>query len=136
MNQAYTKVDPLPPQRVKEAGQKMLEGLARVLAAKSEDEAKAAFVAMLGEAAEVLSIPAFQHARALGLASGSRDATAMTGSVLKQLRQAAGVTQAEMGFSLGVPQTNVSDWEKGVRGIPAKHIAKIRERLFLTPPHG
>lgn len=136
MRRDYTKADPLPPERVKEAGTKMLEGLARVLSAKSEDEAKAEFVAMLGRAADVLSIPAFQHALALGLAAGARDAATMTGAELKQLRQAAGVTQTELAHYLGVPQSNVGDWESEAmkRRIPVKHIPAIRERLFLESP--
>ena len=41
------------------------------------------------------------------------------------------VTQAEVGYALGVSQQSVSDWKSRCR-IPTKHFAKICDVLFLS----
>lgn len=42
-----------------------------------------------------------------------------------------GITQAELGFALGVSQQNVSDWKNRCR-IPVRHYAKICDVLSLS----
>ena len=42
-----------------------------------------------------------------------------------------GITQAEVGYALGVSQQNVSDWKNRCR-IPVRHYAKICDLLSLS----
>jgi DNA-binding transcriptional regulator YiaG len=126
MKAANPSLDPLPPERVKEVGAEMLQGLARVLNAPTEEDAKREFVMMLGKAADVMTMPIFQRALVAGLSAGARAGAPLSGGALKGMRRDAGITQAQLAQRLGVSQGNVADWELGTRAIPAKHVAMIR----------
>jgi hypothetical protein len=42
-----------------------------------------------------------------------------------------GITQAEVGYAIGISQQSVSEWKARCR-IPTKHFAKIRDLLSLS----
>lgn len=55
--------------------------------------------------------------------------------VLRQAREAAGLTQKALGVALGYPedhaQSFVSNWETGYRPIPRKHIKALAALLHV-----
>ncbi len=51
--------------------------------------------------------------------------------MLKGLRNREGLTQHELGETLGIPQTNISQMERGVRSI-GKQLAKRFAAFFKT----
>ena len=54
----------------------------------------------------------------------------MTGDELREMREAAGLTQAALADMLGVKQSTVYRWEHGQRGISgqvARHVRLILE---------
>ena len=57
--------------------------------------------------------------------------------VLRQAREAAGLTQKALGIALGYPedhaQSFVSNWETEYRPIPRKHFKRICELLHIDP---
>ena len=57
--------------------------------------------------------------------------------VLRQAREAAGLTQKALGVALGYPedhaQSFVSNWETGYRPIPRKHIKTLAALLNIDP---
>lgn len=57
--------------------------------------------------------------------------------VLRQAREAAGMTQKALGVALGYPedhaQSFVSNWETEYRPIPRKHIKTLAALLNIDP---
>ena len=57
--------------------------------------------------------------------------------VLRQAREAAGLTQKALGVALGYPedhaQSFVSNWETEYRPIPRKHIKALAVLLHVEP---
>jgi len=51
------------------------------------------------------------------------------GTLLRDLREAQGHTQKELGEILGIPGNRISDYETGLRGI-SKEIAKKLSKVF------
>lgn len=55
--------------------------------------------------------------------------------VLRQAREAAGLTQKALGVALGYPEATaqrfVSNWETGYRPIPRKHIKALAALLHV-----
>jgi DNA-binding transcriptional regulator YiaG len=126
----------LPPARVQAVVKHVASVLPKILDAKAEDEMLDAISQLFGGLTDVLSIPVFQQAMALGMMAGARDAAKqmratgqMSGLHLVGLRKSAGVTQEELARHLGQPQTNISKWERGLRPIPKKHVPAILDLL-------
>jgi DNA-binding transcriptional regulator YiaG len=55
------------------------------------------------------------------------------GKYLRNLREASGMTQKELGEKIGVSANYVSDWENGQRNI-SRFAAKKLSRLFNVNP--
>jgi transcriptional regulator with XRE-family HTH domain len=51
---------------------------------------------------------------------------------LRELREAAGVSQAELGRSLGISQQAVGHWEAGNRVPPLDVLVRLAEVLGVT----
>jgi transcriptional regulator with XRE-family HTH domain len=51
---------------------------------------------------------------------------------LKQLREAAGMTQAELAAAAGVPLRTYQTWEQGVRTPLFDAVAKVAEALDVS----
>lgn len=52
--------------------------------------------------------------------------------MLRELRENAGITQVELGRSLGVRQNTISNWENGRSRPGVEKTAKIAEILGVT----
>ena len=52
--------------------------------------------------------------------------------VIKQLRESAGLTQAELARRLGVPQPQVARWESGRRHAKIDSLQRIADALGLN----
>jgi transcriptional regulator with XRE-family HTH domain len=50
---------------------------------------------------------------------------------IRQFRKARGQTQSELGRLIGVPQSTISRWEKGINLPGAEHAAKLAELMDL-----
>jgi DNA-binding transcriptional regulator YiaG len=127
---------PLPPERMQAVAKHVASVVPKILDAKAEGEMIEAISQLLGGLTDVLSIPVFQQAMALGLMAGARDAVKemratgqMSALHLASLRKSAGITQEELAQHLGQPQTNISKWERSLRPIPKKHVAAILDLL-------
>ncbi len=57
------------------------------------------------------------------------------GKMLKALRQRAGFTQKDVAGALGIPQSHISEYERGNRNIPRKHAQKLAVLLHTLPSH-
>ena len=57
------------------------------------------------------------------------------GKMLKGLRQRAGLTQKQVADALGLPQSNISEFEKNKRHIPYKHAKKLAALFNSIPSH-
>lgn len=57
---------------------------------------------------------------------------AVMGQVLKQIRQRRGMSQAELGNRLGMPQRTVSNYENGVSRIPSNLLPKFAAVLRVS----
>jgi transcriptional regulator with XRE-family HTH domain len=55
------------------------------------------------------------------------------GDRIKTLRQARNVTQVELARMIGAQQTNLSQIERGVRGVGVGQILKLSQALRVTP---
>jgi transcriptional regulator with XRE-family HTH domain len=55
------------------------------------------------------------------------------GSRLRALRQARGMTQAQLAQILGTRHTNVSGIERGTRGITVQQVVKLARALDVSP---
>jgi transcriptional regulator with XRE-family HTH domain len=57
----------------------------------------------------------------------------IVGERLRELRERAGLTQADVARALGTNQSNVSSTERGARGITARRLARISQILKASP---
>jgi transcriptional regulator with XRE-family HTH domain len=57
------------------------------------------------------------------------------GAMLKALRLRAGMTQSELAEAIGIPQSRISDFEKGRRHIPYKYAQALAGVLHSIPSH-
>ncbi|MFN2267052.1 MAG: helix-turn-helix domain-containing protein [Desulfonatronovibrio sp.] len=57
------------------------------------------------------------------------------GKMLKALRQRTGFTQKDVAGALGIPQSHISEFERGKRNIPCKHAQKLAGLLHTLPSH-
>ena len=55
------------------------------------------------------------------------------GARLRAIRDAHDLTQAELAAMLGIPHTNVSGIERGVRGLTIQQLVKITRALKVSP---
>jgi transcriptional regulator with XRE-family HTH domain len=55
-----------------------------------------------------------------------------TGARVRAARDARGVTQVELAKSLGIPQSNISELERGGRGLTVHQAVKIAKALRIT----
>jgi transcriptional regulator with XRE-family HTH domain len=61
---------------------------------------------------------------------------------MRVLRERRGLTQAELANTLGITQSNVSDMERGVRGLTVHQVVKLAKALrvsadeILSGPNG
>lgn len=136
MRRTEQDVGPLPSARVQAVAKHVATILPKIIEAKAEDEMVEAVSQLLGGLTDVLSMPVFQQAMALGMMAGSRDAVKemratgqMSALHLASLRKSAGITQEKLAQHLGQPQTNISKWERGLRPIPKKHVSAILDLL-------
>lgn len=54
------------------------------------------------------------------------------GERIRALRIQRGLTQVELGKKLGMPQSNVSELERGVRGLTVRQLLKLSSILSAT----
>lgn len=57
------------------------------------------------------------------------------GKMLKALRQRSGLTQKAVAGALGIPQSHISEFERGKRAIPCKHAQKLAVLMRTLPSH-
>ena len=57
------------------------------------------------------------------------------GTMLRVLRQRAGMTQKALAEAIGLPQSHISEFEKNRRAVPYKHAGKLAEVLHSVPSH-
>jgi len=57
------------------------------------------------------------------------------GKMLRSLRLRAGMTQKALADAIGVPQSHISEFEKGRRAVPYKHAQRLAEVLHSIPSH-
>jgi len=55
------------------------------------------------------------------------------GARVRGLRQARDLSQGELAALLGIPATNVSAIERGVRGLSLQQLAKLAKALDVSP---
>lgn len=55
------------------------------------------------------------------------------GARLRAIREAHELTQAELAALLGIPHTNVSGIERGVRGLTLQQLVKLARALKVPP---
>ena len=55
------------------------------------------------------------------------------GGQLRRLRDDAGMTQAELGAAVGLPQTRISEYERNAHKPNEDLIMKLAEALYITP---
>lgn len=55
------------------------------------------------------------------------------GQRLRAIRLQHGLSQVELARTLGVHQTNVSEIERGIRGLSVQHLAKLAKALKASP---
>jgi transcriptional regulator with XRE-family HTH domain len=55
------------------------------------------------------------------------------GARLRSIREAHELTQAQLAALLGIPHTNVSGIERGVRGLTIQQLVKIARALKVSP---
>lgn len=60
------------------------------------------------------------------------DVNAAIGRALKHLRAPTGVGQVELADRLGIDQTTVSRWERGLDAFPAYRVVQIEDALGLA----
>ena len=54
------------------------------------------------------------------------------GRRVRALRESQGMTQVELARSLGIPQSNVSEMERGVRGLTVHQVVKLAKALKVS----
>ena len=54
------------------------------------------------------------------------------GARLRAIREAREMTQAELAKLIGTRNTNVSDIERGTRGLTLHHVAKLAQALHIS----
>lgn len=54
------------------------------------------------------------------------------GRRIRSLREARGITQVELAKALGIPQSNVSEMERGVRGLTVHQTVKLARALKVS----
>jgi transcriptional regulator with XRE-family HTH domain len=54
------------------------------------------------------------------------------GRRIRGLREARGITQVELAKALGIPQSNVSEMERGVRGLTVHQTVKLARALRVS----
>jgi transcriptional regulator with XRE-family HTH domain len=57
---------------------------------------------------------------------------AEAGRRIRSLREARGTTQVELARALGIPQSNVSEMERGVRGLTVHQAVKLARALKVS----
>ncbi|MGA9112918.1 MAG: helix-turn-helix transcriptional regulator [Candidatus Dormiibacterota bacterium] len=57
----------------------------------------------------------------------------MKKATIRQLREAAGLTQAELARRVGVQTSQVSRWERGVAVPTARNARRLGRRLGVSP---
>jgi transcriptional regulator with XRE-family HTH domain len=57
---------------------------------------------------------------------------AEAGRRIRSLRESRGRTQAELALFLGIPQSNLSDMERGVRGLTVHQAVKLAQALKVS----
>jgi transcriptional regulator with XRE-family HTH domain len=55
-----------------------------------------------------------------------------TGQRIRALRESRGLTQVELARALGIPQSNVSEMERGVRGLTVHQTVKLAKALKVS----
>lgn len=55
------------------------------------------------------------------------------GARVRELRQARDLSQGKLAAALGIPATNVSAIERGVRGLSIQQLAKLAKALDVPP---
>jgi transcriptional regulator with XRE-family HTH domain len=55
-----------------------------------------------------------------------------TGRRVRTLRETQGMTQVELARTLGIPQSNVSEMERGVRGLTIHQVVKLAKALKVS----
>ena len=51
---------------------------------------------------------------------------------MRGLRESRGITQVELARALGIPQSNVSEMERGVRGLTVHQAVKLAKALKVS----
>ncbi len=59
---------------------------------------------------------------------------AKTLTIMRALREQAGMSQAQLADAIGVSQGKISTWESGLVPIPAKRERQIADLLGLADP--
>lgn len=54
------------------------------------------------------------------------------GRRIRALRESRGITQVELARALGIPQSNVSEMERGVRGLTVHQVVKLAKALKVS----
>ena len=57
---------------------------------------------------------------------------AEAGRRIRALRESRGLTQIELALALGLPQSNVSEMERGVRGLTVHQTVKLARALKVS----
>ena len=130
------KGGPIPSEVIERVAPHVISALNKaVQAPKDSDVQNQALADAISRLSDLLTIPEMQKYFVSGIVGGLRHAydaarrdgqrASLTGSDLRKVRTAAGVSQTELARHIGQLQANVAHWERGTFPVPAKHIPAI-----------